>query len=253
MRVKNMKLMLIGAGNLGSAILKGLKNFQVTVVESDTDKVLVLQKKYPNTTFLAYTEGLSFDGFTVIVAVKPQSYKKLKFGGQARAVISVMAGVKLEELRAAFKAEYHIRSMPNIAAMYGKSMTAVTGDEEYKTDALTALRSIGKVVWVASEKEIDIATALAGSGPAFLALVADAMSDAAVRCGMGKKQALEFTQGLFEGTAELLAHKHPSIIKDEVTSPGGTTAEGLAALEKHGVRDGISSAVVAAYEKATKF
>jgi pyrroline-5-carboxylate reductase len=250
--VKDMKIMLIGAGNLGSAILKGLKNLEVTVVENNTDKVLVLQKKYPKTTFLAYTEGLSFDGFTVIVAVKPQSYKKLKFAGQARAIISVMAGVKLGELRASFDANYYIRAMPNIAAMYGRSMTTVTGDAEYKIDALAALRSIGKAIWVESEKEIDIATALVGSGPAFLALVADAMSDAAVRCGMHKKQALELTQGLFEGTAEILAHKHPSAIKDEVTSPGGTTAEGIAALEKYGVRNGISSAIIAAYEKATK-
>jgi len=248
-----MKIMLIGAGNLGSALLRGLKNFNVTVVESDTDKVATLQKKYPKSTFLAYSEGLNFDGFTVILAVKPQSYKKLRFSGKARAIISVMAGVKLEELKESFEAEYHIRAMPNIAAMYGKSITAVTGDEEYKTDTVSILKSIGKVVWVSSEKEINIATALAGSGPAFLSVIADAMSDAAVRCGMSKKQALELTQGLFEGTAELLAHKHPSQIKDEVTSPGGTTAEGLASMEKNRIRDGIAGAIAAAYDKATKF
>jgi len=247
-----MKLLLVGAGNLGSALLKGLKGFNLTVVERDKNKIETLKEKFPETTFWPYDENIDISDFIVLLAVKPQSYKNIIFRNKAKAIISVMAGVKLENLKDYFRAEFYIRAMPNIAALYGKSMTAFTGDEKFKIDAEKILSSVGKAVWVGSEKEIDIATAVAGSGPAFLALVADAISDGAVKAGMSKTTALEFTQGLFEGSAELLKHKHPATIKDEVTSPGGTTAEGLAKLEEMGTRSAFLEAILSAYNKANK-
>ncbi len=246
-----MKLLLIGAGNLGSALLKGLSGRDITVVENDAEKITQLKSSFPATTFIKYDSNFDYSGYVVILAVKPQTYKSITFKGKATAILSVMAGVKLENLKEHYKANAYIRAMPNIAALYGKSMTAFSGDEVFRGEALEILSAIGKAVWVASEKEIDIATAVAGSGPAFLALVADALSDGAVRAGMNKKTALEFTQGLFDGTAELLLNKHPATIKDEVTSPAGTTAEGLAVLEEMGSRAAFIEAVMAAYRKAS--
>jgi pyrroline-5-carboxylate reductase len=246
-----MKLLLIGAGNLGTALLNGLGEFETSVIENDVTKIEGLKKEFPNVSFQIYSSDIDMTGFVVILAVKPNTYTKIKLKGKAEALISVMAGVKLQMLRDHFKAEHFIRSMPNIAALCAKSMTAFTGDEAFRDKAYDILSSIGKAVWVDSEKEIDIATAVAGSGPAFLALVADAMSDGAVRAGMNKKVALDFTQGLFEGTAELLKQKHPALIKDEVTSPSGTTTEGLTVLEGSAVRSAFIEAVMAAYKKAS--
>lgn len=245
-----MNLLLIGAGNLGSALVKGLSDYDITVIENDKNKINNLKERFPNCKFAEYTPNFDTTGYIVLIAVKPQSYKQIEFTGIATAIVSVMAGVKLENLKEHFSAHSYIRAMPNIAALYGKSMTALTGDINFKQSALHILSSIGKAVWVNSEKEIDIATAVAGSGPAFLALVADAISDGAVRAGMSKSAALEFTHGLFNGTAELLANKHPSIIKDEVTSPAGTTAEGLAKLEQMCVRSAFIEAIMASFNKA---
>lgn len=246
-----MKLVLIGAGNLGSALLKGLVGFDITVIENNKAKIASLQAEFEGVKFEEYSPDIDVNGCVVILAVKPNAYQKVKLKGKAEAILSVMAGVKLEMLRDYMRAEYYIRAMPNIAALCNKSMTAFTGDEAFRDKAEQILGSIGKTTWVTSEKEVDIATAIAGSGPAFLALVADAMSDGAVKAGMNKKTALEFTQGLFEGTAELLKQKHPATIKDEVTSPGGTTAEGLAVLEDSAIRSAFIEAVLAAYKKAS--
>ena len=246
-----MKLLVIGAGNLGSALLRGLNKYEIVIVENSESKISQLSKDFPNQKVVLYSDSIDMTGFTTILAVKPQAYKNLKLKGKAVAIISVMAGVKLESLREHFSADSYIRAMPNIAALYGRSMTAFTGDKAFENEAQTILSSIGKAVWVNSEKEIDIATAVAGSGPAFLALVADAISDGAVKAGMNKKTALEFTHGLFDGTAALLEEKHPSAIKDEVTSPGGTTAEGLAVLESMSVRSAFINAISAAYKKAS--
>jgi len=143
-----------------------------------------------------------------------------------------------------------VRTMPNLAASYQKSMTTVFGDEAFKDEAIEICESFGKALWLNSEKEIDIATAVAGSGPAFLALAAEALSDGAVKEGLKREDAQELVKGLFEGFSSLLNEKHPAIIKDEVMSPGGTTAAGYAALEEGKVRDGFIKAIVKAYEKA---
>jgi pyrroline-5-carboxylate reductase len=140
--------------------------------------------------------------------------------------------------------------MPNLAAKYGASMTTLTGDEEHKEEALVLMRGAGEVLWLKSEKELDIATALAGSGPAYLAIVAEALADGAVKLGLTRDDARKLTEGLFEGTAKLLVHEHPAILKEEVTSPGGTTAAGCGMLEMHGIRAAFMDAVEAAFKRA---
>ena len=142
--------------------------------------------------------------------------------------------------------------MPNLAAQYGKSMTTLCGDEDFKEEALEICRSFGEALWLSTEKEIDIATAIAGSGPAYLALVAEALADGGVREGLKREDAQILVQGLFEGMGALLSTRTPSQLKDAVMSPGGTTAAGYAALERNGVRNGCIEAVGAAYAKATE-
>jgi len=142
--------------------------------------------------------------------------------------------------------------MPNLAASIGRSLTTLTGDKSGKERATTLLNAIGTTLWLNSEKEIDIATALAGSGPAYLALIAEAFTDGAVKQGLGREDAMKVMRGLFDGFGMLVQEKHPALLKDEVMSPGGTTAAGYSALEEGNVRAACINAVEAAYKKATE-
>ena len=140
--------------------------------------------------------------------------------------------------------------MPNIAASVQKSTTTITGDKEGKTLAVNIFDELGKTIWVNTENQLDIATAIAGSGPAYLALIAEALADGGVKAGLERSHCMALVQGLFHGTASLLDKNHPAMIKDSVMSPGGTTAAGYAKLEEAGVRDAMIKAVEAAYLKA---
>jgi pyrroline-5-carboxylate reductase len=174
-----------------------------------------------------------------VLCVKPHALGKVAayFKGEAELVISILAATALDTLKNEIKAKSYIRAMPNIAAAYGKSMTTLTGDVSSKDKAADILGAIGKTLWVESEKELDIATVLAGSSPAFLALVAESLIDGAVKEGLKRADAFTLTKGLFEGFAKLLEnYSHPALIKDAVMSPGGTTAKGYAVLEEHKVR-----------------
>jgi pyrroline-5-carboxylate reductase len=156
----------------------------------------------------------------------------------------------LEFLKRQIKAKHYIRTMPNVAASKQKSMTTITGDKEAQNEAIEIFSSIGRTLWVNTENQLDIATALAGSGPAFLALVAEALADGAVKAGLERSYSVELVRGLFEGVSSLLEDNHPAIIKDSVMSPGGTTAQGIAKLEEGAVRDAFIKAIEAAYLKA---
>lgn len=247
-------ILLIGAGNLGESILDGMlkKNMSPVVVVHTEDKALKLNEYYPSLKVEVSKETINIEGKTVILAVKPSSFYDMRFEGRARAFISVMAKICLEDLKLHIDSSHFIRAMPNIAARYEKSMTAVTGSVEYKAEALALFESIGKSVWVDSEDELNIATALSGSAPAFLALVAEALTDGAVRAGLKRSVAEEMTRGLFDGFSSLLASSYPTKIKEEVMSPKGTTAAGVFELEKAGVRAAFMSAIEAAYLKASK-
>lgn len=242
-----MKLLLIGAGNMGGAMLGGLSSFDITVVEKYKPRVEELQTLYPKVKIV--DDAPNIDGYTLILAVKPQSFDSLKFQGEADGVISIMAGVTLESLRS-INGKSHIRAMPNIAALKQKSATAVTGDIELKDLALEVLSSIGSCFWVDTEKDLDIATAIAGSSPAWIAMVAEALSDGAVKCGLNRQVSYQFIAALFEGMGEVLKDEHPAVLKDKVTSPAGTTIAGLAKLEEGKVRDSFIKATEAAFNRA---
>lgn len=247
-------VLLIGAGNLGEAILDGMlkKGVSVTVMVHTQDKALKLSEYYPSLKVEISKKTIDIDGRTVILAVKPSSFYDIRFEGKAKAFVSVMAKIYLEDLKLSVDAENYVRAMPNLAARCEKSMTAVTGSVAYKKEALALFESIGKSVWVDSEDELNIATALAGSAPAFLALVAESLVDGAVRVGLKRAVAEEMTKGLFDGFASLLESSHPAKIKEDVMSPKGTTAAGVFELEKDGMRASFMKAIEAAYLKASK-
>jgi len=242
-----MKILLIGAGNMGGAMLSGLDRYDVTVVEAYPPRQAELRDFYPNVTLLDEVPVL--DGFVVILAIKPQSLAGLVAHGEAEAVISILAGTTLEKIKEKIKAKAYIRAMPNLAALKRKSVTSVCGDETFKKEALQILASIGKAIWLESEAQLDVATGIGGSAPAWIALVAEALSDGAVNIGLPRDKSYEYVAALMDGMGALLAEEHPAILKDKVTSPGGTTIAGTAALEAGGVRDAFIKAVDACYER----
>jgi pyrroline-5-carboxylate reductase len=189
---------------------------------------------------------------TLLLCVKPPNVEEVgkKLTGKADLLISVLAGTTVKTLKKHFKSKATVRSMPNLAASVGQSMTTLTGDNKAKADAIDLLSAIGETLWLNSEKEIDIATALAGSGPAYLALIAEALADGAVKQGLKREDAMATMRGLFAGFGTLIQEIHPSLLKDGVMSPGGTTAAGYGALEDGNVRASCMDAVEQAYEKA---
>lgn len=246
-----MQLLFIGAGNMGGAIIDGLQDSknQIFISANKKEKIEPLKNKYPNA-IVEYSESFNIEDKVVILAVKPQVYKTIKTNGKAKAIISVMAGVKLDSLREQFSADFFIRAMPNVAASHKASATAFTGDIDFQKEAKEILENIGQAIWVDSEKELNIATALAGSGPAYMMLVAEALADGAVRMGLKRATAQKLTQGLFEGSAKILKDANPSAVKDSVMSPAGTTAYGYEALEEAKVRSGFIKAVEKAFKRA---
>ena len=243
-----MEIILIGAGNMGSAMLKGLSKYNITVVEKDEQKLSNLKTIYQNIN--TATTIPSIDDKIVILAIKPQILTTITTNGKAKAVISILAGTPISKIKEQIKAEYYIRAMPNVAAMNLKSVTSVVGDIAFKDEALEILSSIGKAIWLNSEKELDIATGLAASSPAWLSIVAEALADGAVNLGLPRDKAYEYLGALFEGVGSVLDNTHPAIFKDMVCSPGGTTIAGVTKLEENRVRSAFIEAMSECYLRA---
>jgi len=247
------KVTFIGNGNMALSIAKGLQNeYAIEVVGRDMQKLQNFENSLNVTISKALIDNFDITGKTVILCVKPANVDdlKTKLKGKAKVLYSVLAGTTLKKLTNSIASDAYVRAMPNLAASVGASMTTLTGDIAYKEEALTLFCAIGKAHWLGSEKEIDIATALAGSGPAYLALMAEALADGAVKEGLKRDDAMEIMRGLFKGFGELIQNEHPALLKDGVMSPGGTTAAGYAALEEKGVRGACMDAIEAAYKKA---
>ena len=245
----------IGNGNMAMSIAQGLKErYKIEVVGRNIVNLGIFEKKLGISVEKHLLENFNMNHKTILLCVKPNNIKEVsqKCKGSADLLISVLAGSTLQTLQEHFKPNLLIRSMPNLCASVQKSMTTLTGDLEAKEKALTLLNSIGTSLWLQSEKEIDIATALAGSGPAYLALIAEALTDGAVKQGLKREDAMATMRGLFQGFGELIQEMHPALLKDGVMSPAGTTAQGYSALEEGNVRASCINAVEQAYKKATQ-
>jgi len=248
-----MKLTLIGNGIMAQSLARGLVNkFEIEVIGRDEKKLVAMQKKIPEITTKLIGDNEDITDKIVIFCVKPYALQSVsvRLQGKASILLSILAGTTVETLKKQVKANHYIRIMPNIAASVQKSTTTITGDKEAKSIATEIFDEIGKTIWVNTENQLDIATAIAGSGPAYLALVAESLADGGVKAGLERSHCVALVQGLFSGVSGLLEKSHPAIIKDGVMSPGGTTAAGYAKLEEAGVRDAMIKAVEASYEKA---
>lgn len=191
----------------------------------------------------------------ILLAIKPQIFSQVVqqiLGAlQDSVIVSILAGTSLNQLEAAFSGRAVIRAMPNTPAQVGAGVTAIAQGQHVQPKqfdlAKTVLSSVGSVVEV-PESMMDAVTGLSGSGPAYVALMVEALADGGVASGLPRNIAMQLAIDTVFGTAKLLKDSklHPGELKDRVTSPGGTTIAGVAALEERGFRSALIEAVKAA-------
>ncbi len=254
----------IGAGNMAEAIIGGIvKNGIISgdnifAFDISKDRIEYISEKY-NINFLDSEEKVLQESEYVFLAVKPQIFPYLRDKGiginYKGTVISIMAGVDLNSLKIAFPKAEIVRTMPNFPALVGEGVTGICFSDNVsdlkKETVKNILASIGKTL-VLEEKNIDALTGLSGSGPAFVFRFAEALADAGVYCGLSRKDAYLLAAQTIYGSAKMIMETgiHPGDLKDSVTSPGGTTIEGIKELEKNGFRNAVMEAVISSYKKS---
>ena len=197
-------------------------------------------------------------GEILLLAIKPQVFDSVVANIEPNPnsiIVSILAGVTINKLEQAFPNNPVIRVMPNTPATVGAGMTAIAAgteaEEEHIDRAKSIFTAIGEVVEV-PESMMDAVTGLSGSGPAFVALAIEALADGGVASGLPRAIALQLAIQTVLGTATLLKETeiHPGVLKDRVTSPGGTTIAGVAKLESQGFRSALIEAVKTATERS---
>lgn len=245
----------IGNGNMALSIAKGLKEFyKIEVIGRERKSVEKFEQALGVSIEKHLLDNYDISGKVIILCVKPSNIQEVgaKVHGVAKELYSVLAGTTLSMIKDNIKSEGTVRVMPNLAASVFGSMTTLTGDVKLKEKGQNLFQSIGETLWLSSEKELDIATAVAGSGPAYLALIHEALCDGAVKQGMKRGDAVKVTNGLFKGFGNLIGVSTATNIKDGVMSPGGTTAAGYSKLEKGNVRYSCIEAVESAFQVTQK-
>ena len=249
-------LVIVGGGNMGAALLGGLLASDgadpaaLAVTEALAARRDELTAQFPGVAVSADVPACT----AAVIAVKPGDVAGAvgqAVAGGARRVLSIAAGVSIASLEAAAGAGVAVvRAMPNTPALVGQGAAAIcAGSTATDADldwAASILESVGTVVRV-PESQLDAVTGLSGSGPAYLFLVAEALVDAGVLAGLARSVSEALVRQLLVGSAALLAERgDPAALRAMVTSPGGTTAAGLHALEQRAVRAAFVDAVAAA-------
>lgn len=261
-----MRIGLIGGGVMGETIVRGLlaaevaAPHEIVVAEPVAPRRRVLEKDYGISTTDRNT--VAVDGTDVVViAVKPQQIEAALPPLQGRLnsrqlVLSIAAGVRMATLRSLLSHDEIVRVMPNTPAQVRMGMSVWTATlpvtHDQRETARAILRALGKELYVEDEHYVDMATAVSGSGPAYVLLFLESLIDAGVHIGLPREQASLLALQTLAGTARLVEEtgRHPAELRNMVTSPGGTTVEGLLALEEGGMRASLIDAVIRTYEKA---
>jgi pyrroline-5-carboxylate reductase len=255
---------IIGLGNMGQALLKGILDGKVL----DRNSVIGIEKDRIKAEFISENFKIKvYDNFEalrnvqiIIIAVKPQDIEevleKIKKFSEKKLIISIVAGVKVDFLKKYLKNSKIVRCMPNTPALVLKGITGVFCDivvnDEEKESVKNILNSFGEVLFFDSEDDIDKVTAISGSGPAYVFYFIESLIEAGVLIGLSRENAYKLVKKTFEGSLELLTNtsKDPSQLKAMVTSPAGTTINALRIFEKEGLKGIIMDAINSAYKRS---
>jgi len=265
---KEQKFLIIGPGVMGEALISGLLTNQV--IESGNilaagphqDRLDELKDRYHIMTTLNNTKAVQ-NADVVILCVKPQKLSQVIEDLQNQIpknalVISIIAGATIDSLITGLKHSLVVRAMPNTPAQVGEGMTVWTQSQQTSEAqhelAEKILGAIGQAIFVEEEDYIDMATAVSGTGPAYVFLFMEAMVDAGVHLGFPRRVAEQLVAQTVRGSVDYYTRDtdplHLARLRNQVTSPGGTSAAALYYLEKAGFRTAISRAVWAAYERS---
>ncbi len=269
--LKNLHLAFIGCGVMAESMLAGLVIKQLV----ETAKVCAshprkarrdeLSTKYGIQVFESNSEAAKHvsgnDNSAVLVCVKPQRLKGVldDLAGVLhldQMVISIVAGARIGHLAEELGTAKIVRAMPNTPSQIGAGITAWTCtnavDETERGHVREMLSALGKELFVETENMIDMATSLSATGPTYIFMVMEALTDAGVHLGFSRDMAKELVQETMLGSVKFAieSHKHPAELRNMVTSPGGTSAEAIYQMEKGSLRTVLSKAVYAAYKKA---
>jgi pyrroline-5-carboxylate reductase len=267
----NVHITFIGGGNMGRALISGLlangfHSNQISVVEANAATALKLHEDF-GVQGIGALEHIAFD-FTknnvVIMAIKPQDFNVVAKGLASKLkhtsapgplILSIAAGIRLKDMSRWLDHARCVRAMPNTPALIGKGITGLFADkavnEADRDLAQTICNAVGQSVWVLEEKLMDAVTALSGSGPAYVFAFLEAMQSAGEKLGLDPTSARKLAYATLEGATQL-AHnsdEHAGVLRERVTSKGGTTAAALEVMKQQGWHEILEKAIDAANQR----
>ncbi|QWD70097.1 pyrroline-5-carboxylate reductase [Polynucleobacter sp. UB-Siik-W21] len=267
----NAHITFIGGGNMGRALISGLlangfESKQISVVEANASTALKLYEDF-GVQGIGTLEQIAFDfskNNVVVMAIKPQDFNvvaknlasKLKHASApGPLILSIAAGIRLKDMSRWLDHTRCVRAMPNTPALIGKGITGLFADaavnESDRDLAETICNAVGQAVWVSEEKLMDAVTAVSGSGPAYVFAFLEAMQSAGEKLGLDAQTARQLAYATLEGATQL-AHnsdEHAGILRERVTSKGGTTAAALEVMQQHGWHEILEKAIDAASQR----
>ena len=259
-----LKIAFIGGGNMAQALIGGLAGrltaaTNIHVVDVMPTTLTLLSERFGVTTAQAPTDVLAACD-VIVLAVKPQQLREvvatIKPFLTSQLVLSIAAGIRAADISRWLGGHQAIvRTMPNTPALIGKGLTgayAMSGVTELQKESADALlRSVGETVWVTDEAQIDSVTAISGSGPAYVFYFIEAMQQAATELGLSAEQGRQLAQATFAGAAGLASQSDEpvSLLRERVTSKGGTTYAALTSMEASGVKAALVKALHAAADR----
>lgn len=262
---KQVKIGFIGGGNMAAALIGGLAGksaaaSHVHVVDVSEEALQRLRAQFGVTTSTQVDHTLvSCD--VIVLAVKPQQMREVavKLGPQLQSqlILSIAAGIRAADLSRWLSGhEAIVRTMPNTPSLVGLGMTGLVAmrgvSAEQREQAEAIMRAVGKTIWLDEEAQLDSLTAISGSGPAYVFYFIEAMQQAAKEMGLSEAQGTELAIETFRGAAQLAANSSEpiSVLRERVTSKGGTTYAALTSMEHSGVKEAIVLAVKAAAQRS---
>ena len=260
------KLAFIGGGAMGEAIIKGITGAKlmdpaaIYVGAHRQERADYLHETYGVTGLVDNCEAVK-DADMVVLAIKPQMVDSVLRGALVSAVpgkaviVSIMGSVTIEKIAGIFKGHSVVRTMPNTPLAVGAGMTAIAPGPGVSGEAVKTVEQIfgccGETLLI-QEKDIEAVTAVSGCGPGYVYVLIDALADAGVMAGLPRAAAIKLAAQTFAGSGKMVLEtgKHPAVLRDMVTSPGGTTIAGIKALENGAVRGALYNAVQAVLDRS---
>jgi pyrroline-5-carboxylate reductase len=270
--LENSELAFIGCGVMGESIIAGLlrkqlvTGNQISASHPRLNRRDELAEKYSIQVFEHNSEAvgsMSAENSIVVLCVKPQRLKvilnELKDVAKPnQLIISIVAGATIETISEALENKFIVRSMPNTPSQIGQGMTAWTCSNsvtnEQRSHVKVMLSALGKELYVETENQIDMATSLSATGPTYIFMLMEALTDAGVHLGFSREVSKELVQQTMLGSTlfAIESGKHPAELRNMVTSPGGTSAAAIYEMDKGSMRTVLSKAVYAAYKRAVE-